>query len=173
MSNLPPVLISATTPLSVDAAFDLFFGRIGEWWPLATRSVALQNAIGCEVEQRVGGHILERTRDGQIVYWGTILVWEPPLRAVFTWHPGSPETMATEVEVRFSRIGQRSRVEIEHRHWERLGSLAAEIRGRYENGWVGVLRRFEERSKGADLTPTEGPGCGELMKKAAAAQSDA
>jgi uncharacterized protein YndB with AHSA1/START domain len=166
MSKLPPVRNSVTTPLSVEAAFDLFFGRIGEWWPLATRSVALANAIGCEVEQRVGGRILEHTRDGQTGCWGTIIAWEPPARAVFTWHPGSLETMATEVEVRFSREGQHSRVEIEHRHWERLGPLATEIRGRYEGGWVGVLQRFEERSKGADLTPTAGPGCGELMKQA-------
>jgi uncharacterized protein YndB with AHSA1/START domain len=167
MSNLPPVLASVTTPLSVEAAFELFFGRIGEWWPLATRSVALENAIGCEVEQHVGGHIVELTRDGQTVTWGTILAWEPPARAVFTWHPGAPEAVATEVEVRFSRMGQQSRVEIEHRHWERLGSLAAEIRGRYEGGWVGVLRRFEERSKGGDLTPTTGPGCHDLLLKAA------
>lgn len=172
MTSLPPVLSSVRTPLSVEAAFDLFFRRIVEWWPLATRSVALENAVFCEVEPRVGGRFLERAKDGRQVAWGTILVWEPPSRAVFTWHPGVPETVATEVEVRFTRIGLESRVEVEHRHWERLGSMAAEIRGIYEGGWVGVLRRFEERSKGIELTPAEGPGCGDALREAAGAQHD-
>jgi len=169
VSKLPPVSCSVVADLEIESAFELFFDRMGEWWPLDTRSVNLANASTCFVEPSVGGRIAEKTRDGQEAMWGTILVWDPPRRAVFTWHPGVPDMVATEVEATFTPLGKQTRVDVEHRHWERLGSLAAEIRGRYEGGWVPVLQRFAERSQGAsELSAATGPGCGEQMEAAVA-----
>jgi hypothetical protein len=169
VTKLPPVTCSVIADLEIESAFDLFFGRMGEWWPLATRSVTGANAATCLVEPRVGGRVLERSRDGEETMWGKIVVWEPPRRAVFTWHPGVPEYAATEVEVKFTPSGRRTRVDIEHRDWERLGSLAENIRVRYEGGWVSVLQRFGERSLGvSELSATTGSGCGEQMRAAAA-----
>jgi len=169
VSKLPPVSCSVVADLEIESAFELFFGRMGEWWPLDTRSVNLANASTCFVEPSVGGRIVEKARDGQEAMWGTILVWDPPRRAVFTWHPGVPDIVATEVEATFTPLGKQTRVDVEHRHWERLGSLAADIRGRYEGGWVPVLQRFAERSQGAsELSAATGPGCGEQMEAAVA-----
>jgi len=73
------------------------------------------------------------------------------------------------VEVKFTPSGRQTRVDIEHRDWERLGSLAEDIRGRYEAGWISVLQRFGERSRDApEFSATTGPGCGEQMRAAAA-----
>jgi uncharacterized protein YndB with AHSA1/START domain len=49
---------------------------------------------------------------------------------------------ATEVEVRFTPDGAGTRVELEHRGWERLGATAAESREGYNGGWNEVLARY-------------------------------
>jgi len=165
MSKLPPVHCTVVAPLALAATFDLFFGRMTEWWPLATRSVTLTAAVSCHFEPRIGGRVYERARDGREAPWGTVLVWEPPSCVVFTWHPGLPESAATEVEVRLTAAGTNTRVDLEHRNWERLGENAARIRSLYEGGWVGVLGRFIERSSGAqELTSVTGPGCLDELK---------
>lgn len=157
--TLPPVRRSVVVPLARNDAFDLFIRRLPEWWPLKTRSVWADQAASCHVEARVGGRIFERSLDAQESTWGTFLVVEEPSRAVFTWHPGFPETAATEVEVRFASEGAATRVELEHRNWERLGDRARFIRGMFEGGWAPVLARFEALARGAaELPAVEGPG---------------
>jgi uncharacterized protein YndB with AHSA1/START domain len=89
-----------------------------------------------------------------------LLVFEEPSRLVFTWHPGMPPATATEVEVRFVPTGDQTRVDVEHRHWEKLGDRAAFVRGLYEGGWPGVLDRLVARARGETTLPeTSGPGC--------------
>jgi len=46
---LPPVRKSVVVPMATPDAFDLFFRRLPEWWPLSTRSVALEHAASCHV----------------------------------------------------------------------------------------------------------------------------
>jgi len=160
VSPLPPVRKSVVVPLDRQAAFDLFIRRLPEWWPLAARSVSLDNAASCHVEARVGGRLYEVARDGQEHDWGTFLVLEAGTRAVFTWHPGVPKAAATEVEVRFEPQGNETRVDIEHRDWERLGARASFVRGLMDGGWPGVLARFEALARNASELPVvEGPGC--------------
>jgi Activator of Hsp90 ATPase homolog 1-like protein len=157
---LPPVKKSLVVPLAQNAAFDLFVRRLPEWWPLSTRSVGLDNAASCHVEAHVGGKIFERSHQGEQSIWGTFRLWEEPGRVVFSWHPGLPESAATEVDVRFLAMGKQTRVELEHRDWERLGARASFVHALYEGGWVGVLARFEALARGAsELPKVEGPGC--------------
>jgi uncharacterized protein YndB with AHSA1/START domain len=160
VTTLPPVHRSVIVPLDQRAAFDLFVRRLGEWWPLATRSVALADAESCEIEPRVGGRIFERTRAGMESDWGVLLAFEEPSRLVFSWHPGMPPATATEVEVTFVPTGDQTRVDVEHRHFERLGDRAAFVRALYEGGWPGVLARFETLARGDhELPAVDGPGC--------------
>ena len=157
---LPPVRKSVVVPLTTAGAFDLFFRRLPEWWPLSTRSVSLTNAASCHVETCVGGCLYERTREGQQHTWGRFVVFDDGARAVFTWHPGIPETQATEVEINFVPVGASTRVDVEHRRWERLGERASFVRAIMDGGWPGVLARFESLAAGADELPAvEGPGC--------------
>ena len=93
-------------------------------------------------EPGVGGRIVERSKAGEESNWGEILVWEPPSRLAFTWHPGSaPDEPSTEVELRFVAVGDATRVELEHRGWEALAK-PEETRSGYEQGWPGVLARY-------------------------------
>ena len=46
--------------------------------------------------------------------------------------------------MRFTADGSGTRVDLEHRHWERLGAAGAEARASYggENGWEMVIGRY-------------------------------
>jgi uncharacterized protein YndB with AHSA1/START domain len=160
VNALPPVRKSVLVPLGREEAFDLFVRRLPEWWPLATRSVSLENAVSCHVEARVGGRLYERDRQGAEHLWGRFKRLDEGQCAVFSWHPGVPEEASTEVEVQFTPAATGTRVEIEHRNWERLGARASFVRGLMDGGWPGVLARFEALARGAlALPPVEGPGC--------------
>jgi uncharacterized protein YndB with AHSA1/START domain len=126
------------------AAFRVFTEQIGSWWPLATKSVGLERSETLVLEPRAGGRFYERTADGEEVEWGEVLVWEPPQRLVFSWHPGRGPESAQEVEVRFLRERDGTRIELEHRGWERLGDRAEETLAHYVGGWDEVLERYAE-----------------------------
>jgi uncharacterized protein YndB with AHSA1/START domain len=94
------------------------------------------------IEPREGGRITETMSDGSEGSWGTILVWEPPHRVVMAWKPNDSPHPSTEVDVQFiEQDDGRTRVDLEHRGWERLGDRARAGRGEYEGGWTMV---FEE-----------------------------
>ena len=76
-----------------------------------------------DLRTRVGGRIFERTSDGTEHDWGRIVAWEPPHRLVYSWHLRVDRSDATEVEIRFTDLDRTTtRVDIEHRGWERLGA---------------------------------------------------
>jgi hypothetical protein len=124
-------------------AFDLFTRRLGEWWPLASNSLALKHAASCHLEARPGGRIFERTAEGAESVWGTIVEWVEPERFAASWHPGRHPDSAQVLAVRFVAVGGQTRVELEQRDWEQAGHRAEELRERNEDGWPGVLARYE------------------------------
>ncbi len=143
VETVAPVLRSVTVRRSPEDAFRIFTEGIGDWWPLATHSMYEQESASILVEPGVGGRFVERSRSGAEAVWGEILVWEPPHRLVYTWHPGyAPDDPATEVEIQFIAAGDGvTRVEFEHRGWEALAD-AAEKRASYDHGWPVVLEHF-------------------------------
>lgn len=138
-----PVRCSVTVEAPVETAFRVFTEELGTWWPLRRHSVDPGLAEEAVLEPRLGGAVYERWADGRR-NWGEVLVWEPPHRLVFSWHPGREAAEATEVEVRFAVDGRRTLVELEHRGWEVLQERAADVRAGYEEGWPGVLELYAE-----------------------------
>jgi len=124
-----------------ERAFEVFTARMSRWWPLLKYSVGQAQARTCGIEPRVGGSVWEERDDGERSAWGTITVWEPPGRLAFTWHPGRDPETAQEVELRFHPIAGGTRVELEHRGWQKLGAQAARTREGYDTGWDDVLLR--------------------------------
>jgi hypothetical protein len=55
-----------------------------------------------------------------------------------------PDT-AQDVEVRFVSAGNRTRVELTHSGWERLGARGKKFRNGYSIGWVYVLGLYGRR----------------------------
>ena len=137
-TEVAPVTKTVTVKRPPEEAFRIYTERIATWWPLDTHSRSGRRAETLVMEPRAGGRLYERTRDGEELEWGEVLVWEPPQRVVHSWHLGKPT--ATEVELRFVPEVDGTRVELEHRGWER----APEKRGSYDAGWELVLGRYVE-----------------------------
>lgn len=137
-----PVRKSVSVPLQPDAAFKLFTEGIAGWWPLETHSIAGDKAQACVFEGFAGGRIYEVSEDGTEGEWGRVLIWEPPIRVVYSWNPNPNRTAETEVEVTFAPDGDGTRLTLEHRRWENLGDDGAELRMSYETGWDPVLEAF-------------------------------
>jgi uncharacterized protein YndB with AHSA1/START domain len=129
---------SVTVRRPIEEAFALFTDGIDTWWPLAKYSIYGERAETAVFEGRPGGRLYEISVDGEEGEWGTVSVWEPPNRVVYSWHPGRGEETAQEVEIEFVAEGDRTRVEMEHRGWER----APEKRAGYDAGWDFVLGRY-------------------------------
>jgi uncharacterized protein YndB with AHSA1/START domain len=141
--DISPLEFTMEVEQPIDAAFTLFTEKIGTWWPTKTHSIGEDRVAELVFEPRVGGRLLERLDDGTEYAWGEVLIWEPPTRVVITWHPNPEPIAMTEVEVVFAPIDARhTRVTLTHRHWERLGAIAAEARRGYSMGWPGVLSCF-------------------------------
>jgi hypothetical protein len=132
---LAPIRKQVTIRKTPQEAFRVFFDRIAEWWPLDTHSVDPERVDTCAVEGRVGGRIYESYSDGSRSLWGTVRVWDPPNRVVFSWHPGRDAGSAQEVEVRFKKVDEGTDVSLEHRGWETLKDRAADMWNRYDTGW--------------------------------------
>jgi uncharacterized protein YndB with AHSA1/START domain len=140
---------SVTVARNPEEAFRVFTEEISSWWPLETHSIGKDGrpAETAVMDGREGGRFYERTGSGT-EHWGTILVWDPPNRVVISWEL-KPERPPTEVDVRFTREGDGTRVELEHRGFERLGDHAEEVAAGYRDGWSKVLGRYAEMANAA------------------------
>jgi len=125
--------VTVATP--IEEAFRLFTEGIGSWWPVRTHSMGAERTETAVFEPALGGRIYERQADGTEVEWGTVQTWEPPRRVVFSWGLND-----SEIEVRFAPDGTRTRVELEHRGWDRLEDEQG--RDSYDQGWDVVLADY-------------------------------
>jgi uncharacterized protein YndB with AHSA1/START domain len=139
-TSVAPISKSVVVPRTQEDAFRLFTEGLATWWPLRTHSITDPEPETAVFEPRVGGRLYERTSAGEELLWGTVTVWEPPDRLAYTWHPGRGEETAQEVEIRFLPVENGTRLELEHRGWER----APERRRGYDEGWDTVLGRYAE-----------------------------
>jgi len=129
-------------------AFEVFTARFGRWWP-PSHSIGSSPQKDVQIEPRVGGRWFERGEDGSECDWGKVLVWEPPDRVILGWQLNSEfkydPSVTTEVEVRFIADGANAtRVELEHRHLERLGEKGHDLRKGIDSpeGWGKLLELY-------------------------------
>lgn len=139
---IEPLAISFEVDSPVDHAFDTWTRRIDTWWPKShTASDDPQATI--VLEPSVGGRLFERTSQGVEHDWGRVVAWEPPERFGYTWHLRRDAADATDVAVTFTSIDpDRTRVDIVHTGWERLGEGGQDWRDRNRGGWDGLLPHF-------------------------------
>src|SRR5262249_20588796 len=132
--SIKPAPVQKTLLVQADTerAFRVFTSRMGSWWPKShSIGSAAMNAV--IIEPRCGGRWYERGEDGSECEWGKVLEWEPPARVLLAWQLDgnwkyNPSCMS-EVEIRFTAMGpHQTRVDLEHRHLERLGANAAAVR---------------------------------------------
>lgn len=140
---MEPIRKSVFVRCDVERAFDLYTQGLDTWWPLETHT-RHDEVEGAKVERvefpaEASKPILEHLSTGDALSWGDVLVYERPRRLVIAWKPNSNPNPPTEIEITFTPEGDGTRVELEHRGWERLGALAEEGRASYDGGWDHVL----------------------------------
>ena len=149
MIRIAPVRKQLIVKASQSRAFAVFTAEMSRWWP-ATHSILKSPLKECIVEPRVGGRWYAVGEDGSSCETGYVIAWQPPQGLVLAWQINAewqfdPE-LVTEVEVRFiAESADTTRVELEHRHLERMGAKAAEARDAVDSpgGWGAILGSFK------------------------------
>jgi uncharacterized protein YndB with AHSA1/START domain len=146
------VMVNAT----IEHAFKVFTEGFDTWWPRSHHigKSPMEKAV---IETRTGGRCYTRQVDGTDCDWGQILVWDPPHRFVLAWqitHEWGYEpdlAKSSEVDVRFTAEGAGTRVDLEHRHFERMGPGGSTMRIGVDspNGWGGLLQLFIRAAEAA------------------------
>ena len=145
---------SVTVDVPPERAFAVFTADLASWWPLEAYHIGSQPAVAVVVEPRAGGRWYERAADGSECDWGRVLACDPPHRIVVswqinandeTWFPDPDPAHASEIEVTFT--GQpdgQTRVEFEHRHFERHGAGGDGIHAGVSSsgGWATILDSY-------------------------------
>lgn len=118
-------VVTVVVEVPPETAFEVFTQETDLWWRRSPRFRMAGHRPGTiSFEPRPGGRLFEQydspagPRAHEI---GTISVWDPPARLVFSWRnanfaPGE----STEVEVRFEPARRGTRVTVEHRGWSRI-----------------------------------------------------
>jgi uncharacterized protein YndB with AHSA1/START domain len=148
-----PVRKSVVVNANVARAFDLFANNITSWWP-PSHTILKAPLKTIVIEPFVNGRWYDVGQDGSECDNGKVLAWEPPHRLVLAWQLNpdwqyDPE-LITEVEVKFIPEGERkTRVELEHRHIERMGEKAEAARNAVDspNGWSAILELFRQAAE--------------------------
>jgi len=144
---------SITVAAGQERAFRVFTEEFGAWWP-RDYSIGKVEMADFVVEPKAGGRWYEVGVDGTECDTGRVTAYEPPRRLVLAWHLNGSWQFdpdpdhASEVEVLFiAEGGNRTRVELEHRYFERHGADAAAVRGAVSatGGWGRVLDAFVGR----------------------------
>jgi uncharacterized protein YndB with AHSA1/START domain len=139
-----------TVPVSQQRAFDVFTAQFGKWWP-RDYHIGESPMADFVLEPNVGGRWYELGVDGTECDTGRVTAFEPPERLMLAWQLNErwqydPDPAhASEVEVRFIAEGpSQTRVELEHRGFERHGASADGVRGGVDapSGWTYVLELF-------------------------------
>jgi hypothetical protein len=139
---IEPLRLSFDVGCPAEHAFEVWTAGISLWWP-RDHTVTAQQMLDVVIEPRVGGRIFERTATGTEHDWGEVTVWDPPRQLGYLWHLRRDRADATQVEITFiDNHDSTTRVEIEHRGWERLGSRGPQWRDANQAGWNSLLPHF-------------------------------
>jgi uncharacterized protein YndB with AHSA1/START domain len=145
-----PVRKSITVNANAARAFDVFANNISSWWP-ASHTMLKSPLKQTIIEPFVKGRWYQIGEDGSESDNGHVLAWEPPHRLLLAWQLNpdwqfDPD-LVTEVEIKFIAEGERTtRVELEHRHLERMGPKGEIARGMVDapNGWTAILELYRQ-----------------------------
>jgi uncharacterized protein YndB with AHSA1/START domain len=150
--EIAPVRKSLVVDAAPDVAFAVFTAGIDRWWP-RTHGIGPGPVRESVIEPFVGGRWYTRHEDGSIAVVGHVRVWRPGEQLTVTWEisadwkPDPRPAFTSEVAVRFSAEPDgRTRVELEHRNFERMDGAGAEkMRRELDGGWPAILERFAQQ----------------------------
>jgi len=155
--SIVPVRKTVVVEATPGRAFDVFTAGIDRWWPksMGIGAAPIRESI---IEPFAGGRWYTKFEDGTEAVIGHVLVWQPGECFAVSWEisadwkPDSRAAFASELEVRFLvDTAARTRVELEHRNFERMGAVPGEtMRKGVDGGWPAILELFaKEAAAGA------------------------
>lgn len=153
--TIAPVKKTVTVDVAQADAFDVFTNGIDRWWP-KDHHIGETPVVKEIIEPKKGGRWYTVHEDGKEHITGHMIVWEPPKRIVFTWEINAQwkhdadQSVASEVEVLFiPETPTRTRVEVEHRKFERMTDEAGAkaMRDGVDGGWPGILDLFKKTAE--------------------------
>jgi uncharacterized protein YndB with AHSA1/START domain len=120
------VYVALRVKATPERAFRAFVEEIGEWWRPNVLFETTPRPGVLSFEPGEGGRLIETRENGKVFEIGTIRVWEPPGKLVFSWRQASfPLDLHTEVEVGFEAVGAETRVSVEHRGFDQVPADSA------------------------------------------------
>jgi hypothetical protein len=135
---------SVVLACACERAFALFTERASDWWPELLRHTG---DAGSQITLLASGRFWERAADGREVELGRVTAWEPPTRLALDFYPGTGRLHPTEVVVRFSAEGDRTRVVIQHRPTVASADLWVAGARRFERSWERVLAALKNAAR--------------------------
>ncbi|KQZ68975.1 ATPase [Nocardioides sp. Root151] len=145
------VRLGITVAVSAERAFQVFTEQFDQIKPREHNLLAPEAIAETVFETRVGGFVYDRGENGSVCRWARVLAFDPPHRFVIswdispTWQLVTDPAHASEVEVTFTPEGPtQTRVELEHRHFERHGEGWESVRDGVlgDGGWPLYLQRY-------------------------------
>jgi uncharacterized protein YndB with AHSA1/START domain len=144
--TIAPIVHTVRTKAPPARAFELYTGRMGDWWPKG-RTAGKNPHVAITVEPRVGGRCFEVDAEGDETRWGDVMAWEPPSRLLMAWRLNAnwiyDPAVDTELELTFTPAeGGGTVVRLEHRKFESLGADAAKVAASLDGGWPGFVADY-------------------------------
>jgi catechol 2,3-dioxygenase-like lactoylglutathione lyase family enzyme len=131
---------------SPGVAFEVFTGRIGEWWHPAYAPPGL---TGVEIEPVPGGACVMRLAGETTYPWGRVAAWEPPGHVALDFTLAQDPDHPSRIDVWFDPEGDGTRVRFSHGGWT-AGNVAG--RARFSE-WPILVERFVALAEGRELPP--------------------
>jgi hypothetical protein len=151
-----PIMKRVIVAADAARAYDAYVLEMGQWWPLAERSVSMSAKAKLSADPHVFGQLTETAPSGERHVWGTVIASAPQLIYSHTWHPGGADIAATTIHVMFMPIKKRheqstrslqpselaTAVLLIHSGWEMRGKEGRAMRSQHDAGWNGVLAAY-------------------------------
>jgi hypothetical protein len=133
-------------------AFQLFTGRISEWWPTGHR---LTKDSSSHLFLERTGRFWERSRDGREIELGRVLEWDAPNRLALDFYLGTNAAQPTAVEVSFAAENEGTRVTVRHSARPESEDLWNQRAPVFERSWDAVLASLSQQSSNVLLSKVE------------------
>ena len=149
-TTIAPVRRSVRVAAPPERAFEVFTDGFASWWP-SSHTLAEGGWGTATIEPKTGGRWFEVSATGVECVWGEVLAYEPPSLVRLSWRTDGewkvdPDpARSSEIEVRFTPEGDGTRVELEHRGFERQhkgDEVASSVAA--DGGWGSLLEMYAD-----------------------------
>ncbi|MGI8900221.1 MAG: SRPBCC domain-containing protein [Nocardioides sp.] len=139
---MEPITETVTVTCTSATAFDVFTGRIGEWWP-PSYSPDPDTLDTVVIEPVIGGRVFIRMVDAAEHDFGEVTSWRPDEMYAQTWTLAQDPEHPSSLTVTFTPTGNGCEVRLQHGGWHE-GNAA--YRDKFGD-WALILAQYAETAQ--------------------------